>query len=158
MNTIKSKTVVFATLLLYVLLISSCHKDDSTNQPDNSSAQEVQMAVKNGSWQITYFFDSDHDETHHFTGYVFTFNPDGSLTAVKEGATVSGTWSVTQSNSNDDDGGLGDLDFNIFFAAPDDFADLSDDWDIIRFTSSKLELTDVSGGNGGIDYLTFAKL
>jgi len=50
-----------------------------------------------------------------------------------------------------------DLDFNIFFASPPDFEDLSDDWDFISHTSTKIELIDMSGGNGGTDYLTFEK-
>jgi len=50
-----------------------------------------------------------------------------------------------------------DIDFNIFFASPADFAELSDDWDIISHTATKIELKDVSGGNGGTDLLTFEK-
>ena len=51
-------------------------------------------------------------------------------------------------------------DFNLFFSVPDssDFEDLNDDWDIISVTSSKVELIDISGGNGGTDYLTFERL
>lgn len=50
-----------------------------------------------------------------------------------------------------------DIDFNIFFASPADFAELSEDWDIISHTASKIELKHVSGGNGGTDLLTFEK-
>jgi hypothetical protein len=38
-----------------------------------------------------------------------------------------------------------------------DFEDLNDDWDIISRSSTKIELIDISGGNGGTDYLTFEK-
>ena len=51
----------------------------------------------------------------------------------------------------------GDIDFNIFFASPADFSELSEDWDIITNSSSKIELMHVSGGNGGTDLLTFEK-
>ncbi len=51
----------------------------------------------------------------------------------------------------------GDIDFNIFFASPADFEELSDDWEIISHSASKIELRDVSGGNGGVDLLTFEK-
>lgn len=51
----------------------------------------------------------------------------------------------------------GAIDFNIFFASPADFAELSEDWDIISHTASKIELKHVSGGNGGTDLLTFEK-
>ena len=48
-------------------------------------------------------------------------------------------------------------DFNIAFSSPADFADLTDDWDIVQFTSVRIELIDVSGGNGGTDKLVFEK-
>jgi hypothetical protein len=67
-----------------------------------------------------------------------------------------GTWSITDSNSNDDDS-LDDLDFNINFTVSNQLDDLSDDWDIISYTETEIKLIDVSGGNGGTDYLTLSK-
>lgn len=59
----------------------------------------------------------------------------------------------------DFDGGnsTGDIDFNIFFASPEDFSELSEDWNIISYSSNKIELIHESGGNGGTDLLTFEK-
>ncbi|NND63794.1 MAG: hypothetical protein HKN48_11460 [Flavobacteriaceae bacterium] len=119
--------------------------------------------AESGTWIITYFFDTDSDETSDFNGYIFSFNTDGSLVATKGNNTVTGTWSVqddSSNNSSDDDGNsTDDDDFNIFFPVPDtnDFEDLNDDWDIISVSNNKIELIDVSGGNGGTDLLTFEK-
>ncbi|MDH3699350.1 MAG: hypothetical protein OEQ81_11845 [Flavobacteriaceae bacterium] len=57
------------------------------------------------------------------------------------------------------DGGhsSGEVDFNIFFAAPEDFNELSEDWNIVSFSNSIIELIHESGGNGGTDLLTFEK-
>jgi hypothetical protein len=44
------------------------------------------------------------------------------------------------------------------FASPADFTEISDDWHILQETSSKIQLEDVSGGNGGTDLLTFEKI
>ncbi|OAD91569.1 hypothetical protein A7A78_03545 [Aequorivita soesokkakensis] len=154
------KILLKATLVIFIYtgLAMSCDKDDDNSQQQNTTIPQTINTAQSGSWKITYFFDSDHEETGHFTGYVFTFNENGSLVAVKGSTTVTGTWSVTDSNSSDDDGGSNDTDFNIFFASPADFEDLSDDWDIISVSNSKIELTDVSGGNGGTDFLTFQKI
>ena len=56
------------------------------------------------------------------------------------------------------DGGqtTGEIDFNIFFASPEDFNELSDDWNIISYSATKIELIDESG-DGEIDLLTFEK-
>lgn len=156
------KLILKATLVIFIYtgLAMSCHKDDDDNHhdDDHGDRQQIENTAENGNWKVTYFYDSDQVETDHFDGYVFTFNDNGALEAVKGSTAITGTWSVTDSNSSDDDGGSSDVDFNIFFASPDDFEDLSDDWDIISATNSKIELTDVSGGNGGTDFLTFEKL
>lgn len=35
--------------------------------------------------------------------------------------------------------------------------DISDDWHVIAQSSTQIQLQDVSGGSGDIDYLTFTK-
>lgn len=148
------KTLV---VLIVSLVFVGCSEDDSndTNNTANQIADANQVA-ETGSWRISYFWDTDKDETSNFAGYVFNFNSDGTLVATKGNDTVNGTWSVTNSSSSSSSG---DLDFNIFFNVPQssDFEDLNDDWDIIAINSNKIELTDVSGGNGGTDFLTFVK-
>ncbi|MEZ5069461.1 MAG: hypothetical protein R2751_00485 [Bacteroidales bacterium] len=62
---------------------------------------------------------------------------------------------MDQSGSDDDS--PEDLHFHIFFSLSNDFEDLNDDWEILSHSATKIELVDVSGGNGGTDYLTFTK-
>ncbi len=136
-------------LFLFGILVVACNNDDAS--PTNQS--KVENIAKAGTWKITYFYDTDKEETANFTGYNFTFG--SSLTATNGVNTYTGTWSITDSNSNDDT--MDDLHFNIAFTAPPDFEDLSDDWDIIEVTDTKIKLIDVSGGGGGSDYLTFER-
>jgi hypothetical protein len=162
-NLISKSMFIVAVALITV----ACSKDESNttdNANNTNSAQQVTtLMTETGSWKITYFWDTDKDETNNFTGYVFNFNEDGTLVAVKGSTSVAGTWSVvddSSNSSNDDDGdSTDDDDFNIFFSVPttSDFDDLIDDWDIISVSATKIELTDVSGGNGGTDFLTFEK-
>jgi hypothetical protein len=135
------------------LFLASCSNDDDDRQVSTES--EVEANVQKGTWRITKFVDSGDDETNHFAGYAFTFNSSGILDASNGTNNYEGTWSVTDSNSNDDS--IDDLDFNINFNLTNDFEDLNEDWDIISQSSTKIELIDVSGGNGGTDYLTFVK-
>jgi hypothetical protein len=103
---------------------------------------------------------SGTDETNDFTGYIFTFNMDGSLVADNGSTTITGTWSVTGDDSSDDSDDYDssdDIDFNILFSVPPEFADLSEDWDIVSRSGTGIELIHVSGGNGGTDTLTFVK-
>jgi hypothetical protein len=152
----KSMLVKFA-ILIFVSSVSStsCSNNTDDNPTSNNTKTQIENNVKVSTWRITKYIDSGNEETNHFTGYNFTFAANNVLTATNGTNTYIGTWSITDSNSNDD--GLDDLDFNIIFASPPDFEELSDDWHLISQTSTKIELIDVSGGNGGTDYLTFEK-
>lgn len=137
--------------------LMSCSSDDDSASVNNANITEVVNAAQNGTWRITSFIDSGNDETNHFTNYNFTFGNNGVLTAVNGDTTQTGTWSVTDDDSSDDDSPSNDVDFNIGFTSPADFADLTDDWDIVEVTAAKISLIDVSGGNGGTDTLVFEK-
>ena len=128
---------------------------------DSSSSNSVDPApvintVKNGTWRITFYEDSGVNETTNFTGYNFTFGSNSVLTATNGPNTYLGTWSVT-SDTSGDDSPSNDLDFNIAFASPANFEELTEDWNILEKTDTKIKLVHVSGGNGGTDYITFEK-
>jgi hypothetical protein len=154
MNSKKIKTILFL-VLAGLFTFSSCSSNDDNNPPINPIHIQVKNNVQQSTWRITKFIDSGEDETNHFTGYNFTFGINGTLTASNESNTFNGTWSITDSNSNDDS--QNDLEFNINFNLTNDFEDLNDDWDFVSQSSSKIELIDISGGNGGTDNLTFEK-
>ena len=149
----KSKITTLLAVFYFMLFAIGCTNDD--DGPSNSTKDQIETSVQNGTWRITKFIDSDEDETNHFAGYNFTFLSSGVLKADNGVNQYDGTWSITDSNSNDDS--VDDLDFNINFNLTNDFEDLNDDWDIISRSSTKIELIDISGGNGGTDYLTFQK-
>lgn len=140
--------------LLFMLNVASmCSSDDSSSSPDPTP---VINTATQGTWRITSYVDSGTNETNHFTGYNFTFDASNVLTATNGTNTYTGTWSVVVDNTNDDNPSS-DLDFNIAFASPADFADLTDDWDVVSYTATTISLIDVSGGNGGTDTLVFTK-
>ncbi len=154
-------TIVTLTLLLVGLFATSCSSDnnDDTMQDPSVSIQVVTDLAVSGSWIITSFIDSGTDETNDFAGFTFTFNSDGSLVADNGSTSITGNWSVTSDDSSDDDDydSNDDIDFNIMFSAPPEFAELSEDWDIVSRSGTRIELIDISGGNGGTDTLTFEK-
>ena len=145
------KTTLYSLTLL--ALLGACSKWQSNqNQITNISTD--------GTWIVSSYIDDGDDETSDYSTFRFNFLEDGVLNATDLLSSNSnpyvGTWSITDSNSNDDDS-LDDLDFNINFTVSNKLDDLSDDWDIISYTETEIKLIDVSGGNGGIDYLTLTK-
>jgi hypothetical protein len=123
--------------------ISDCD-DDSNGGSNNTTLTQI---FTSGTWYISYFFD-DVDETNYFNGYNFTFNSNGSSLAIKNSNTISGTWNIY----NDSGAEKIELSFDGLL-----LDEIEEDWRIIEYTPTLIKLKHVSGGNGGIDYLTFTK-
>lgn len=130
-------------------LLTFMHCTQETVQPF-TNAEQFGSALTSGTWRITSFIDSGKDQTSNFSGYNFTFNSSGILTAVRDNSTITGSWDT----ENDDD----DLKLYLAFLSPRIFEDLTEDWRITaESTEAKLVLEHLSGGNGGTDYLTLVK-
>lgn len=140
--------------LFFLNTASMCSSDDNSSSSQDTS--EVINTVSSGTWRITLFDEDGNDHTNDFNNYDFTFGASNVLTATNGSTTVTGFWSVTNDDSSDDDSSS-DVDFNILFTSPNDFAELSEDWHILERTATKIRLRHISGGNGGTDLLTFEK-
>jgi hypothetical protein len=145
------KTILFSIGLL--ALTTGCSKwQNNQNQ--------ITKISTDGTWVVSSYIDSGDDETNDFSTFRLNFLEDGVLNGTdllsSNSNPYAGTWSVTDSNSNDDS--LDDLDFIINFNVGNKLDDLSDDWDILSYTDTEIKLIDVSGGNGDTDYLTLSKL
>lgn len=148
-----------AFYILFALFIFSACDDSDDDNGSNGDVAEIENIAMNGLWRITYFFDTDKEETDNFNGYTFDFNNGNVLNATNGSNTYAGTWSVTDDGSGDDNNNdFDDIDFNIGFSSPDDFEELTEDWEIISLSNTKIELRHVSGGNGGTDLLTFERM
>jgi hypothetical protein len=142
--------IVFIFLICFS--ITSCSSDDNNDNSNSTLQETVENNIQSGTWRITKFIDSGIDETSEFSGYNFTFNSAGSLNANNGTNSFDGTWTISSDGS-----GLNDLELNIVFNLMNDFDDLTDDWDFISQTSTKIELIDISGGGEPDDLLTFEK-
>ena len=142
------KKIIVLSLLL-IAGFSSCKKDNNSTTDNSITASNVASTVSAGTWRITLFNDSGTDETNHFTGYNFSFASGNVVTAVNGATTVTGTWSTSSSSSG--------VDMLIAFGSPADFIELTDDWDVVERTNTKIRLQSISGGGGGTDLLIFEK-
>jgi hypothetical protein len=142
--------------ILFTLLIcfstTSCSSDDDNDNSNNTIQETIQNDTQSGTWRITKFIDSGSDETSYFSGYNFTFNSTGVLNASNGTNSFDGTWTISSDGSD-----LDDLELYILFNLINDFDELSDEWDFISQTSTKIELIDISGDGEPDDLLTFER-
>jgi len=150
-------TTFFSRIFLSLgtlLVLLSCSSDNSVIGDNSVEIRQISDVAKSGTWRITNYIDSGKNETNDYAGYNFTFGDNGVLTASNGSNTITGTWSVTNDNSSSSSNGI---DFNISLSSPPNFEELSDEWDIVSSGATKIDLIDISGGNGGTDTLTFEK-
>jgi hypothetical protein len=146
--------IVLGMFLMTIMIVTSCSSEDNGGIIiDTANIQQISETAKSGTWRITSFIDSGKNETAHFVGYDFTFNDNGTITASNGSNSINGTWSVSNGSSSNSS----NIDFDIAFASPNNFEELSEDWDIISISNAKIDLIHISGGNGGTDTLTFEK-
>ncbi len=140
------KIALAAFSFLLLAAFASCSK---SNDDNSSGGNNVTPSA--GTWKITYFFDKQ-DETSNYTGYIFEFNSDGSLSAANGSQTWTGTWLTGFNDSADK--------FLIDFTGtvPSALSELEEDWRIIKMEDNFMHFEHTSGGNGGIDVLKFSKI
>lgn len=143
---IKCRTLLIG-LALVGATFTACSNDGSDSAP--APAPSADKALEEGTWQVSYFYDKDKDETYHFSGYAFTFKSDGKVSAVKGNAVKNGTWAYQTTSSNHDE-------LVLNFGPAEPFEELNDDWHIIEQTATSLKLEDESG-SGGIEKLYFTR-
>ena len=61
-----SSSIISLSALLLLAGLTGCTSDT----PDVTTT-EVESTVTSGVWKITYFYDTDKEETAHFNGYEF---------------------------------------------------------------------------------------
>jgi hypothetical protein len=150
----------FASILMLGILIvslSSCTKpalvpiDDHGGQSTSADAlktapiSSLNTANLLGTWHATYYFDKK-DKTSKLNGYLFNFNANRTVN-VTGPISVNGTWSTNASVTR--------LKLNLGTVKP--LSELNEDYAIVSQTATQLQLTHISGGNGGTSFLTLEK-
>ena len=91
-----------------------------------------------------YLFNSED-----YQGYVFTFSANGTSLAVRNTTSHSGNWASYVES------GYSILELSFI---GDTLEEIEDDWRVIEFSETLIELSNVSGGSGEIQYLNFEKI
>lgn len=109
---------------------------------------DVETTLLDGTWIVALYMDDTDNETANYTGFELDFAADGTVVATNGSDTVNGTWDVISGGTKVV------LDFGTVIP----FDEFNDDWDVFMVEPARVELRDVSGGDGTLDILVFEKL
>lgn len=149
---------------LLIMVIFSIVRTASSNSDINSSPETkntidehdiIAIIVTNGSWKISCYWKSERDEMVNFNGFNFSFGANDELTVTDGTNTYKGTWSMLESNSNNEM--TSDLKFNTALTHPIHYVKIVDGWENIEESPNYFEVREQSIRNGITDFLTFSK-
>ncbi len=138
-------------IILTIIVIASCSSNDDPGNVQTNEFENIKITLIQGEWKVGNLTDGQSDHTADFESFVFTFNEDGTVAATNDLFTETGTWTYDNSSSSDEE-----LVLQFSESAP--FDEINDDWEIIVVSNLKIDLRDVSGGNGDTELLSFTKL
>lgn len=130
----------------YEILEMGLILEDCSN---NYTVDDLENIAIEGQWLVANYNDSGVDETTNYANWIFTFNTDGTVSAINN-TTIYGTWSAIIDS--------GQLKMILDFGTQTPLDEFNDDWDVFDLDVDRIELKDVSGGNGDTDILVFEKI
>ena len=119
---------------------------------NSGTLEDLQNTIIEGYWIVASYIDSGDNNTAVYSNYNLNFNSNGSVVATDGGSsTFEGTWEAfLDSNSN--------LKLLLNFGENAPFDEFNDDWLVIDLQIDRIELYDLSGGDGTEDFLVFERI
>ena len=122
------------------VLLAACGSYSSPTAPVTTST--VTPSTIAGNWVVSSLTQRTEDKSSQFSGYTFTFAAtgadNGTVTATRNGSTVSGTWSHSAAVTYYGSTSTESLVLQLGTASP--FDRLTGTWNVESSTSSSLDL------------------
>jgi peroxiredoxin len=120
--------------------------DDCENSGGGSGETSLDDLLVMGSWNVSYCYYDNENETNHYQGYNYTFYSNGNIIAQKGTNTINGHWDLHDENTYQR------LDLNFEGSYMDD---IKTNWRVIEYNQTTIKLKKENSSN--TDYLTFTK-
>ncbi len=142
---------VFIILSIVTLFFSSC---DVSEDIPLLNELTVTNRMANGTWKITKLVHENTTKTTDYNGVSFEFDAISVMVNNTGTLPVAGGWGVTDEGFE----GAPELVFTMALTSVEPrFITISEDWDIIESTATRLKLKDENLDTNTTDYLTFEK-
>lgn len=143
-------------VLLAVSFFLSCDTDTDDIARSAAEANQLNLIVQQGEWQISQFSLNGSEDTAKYQDYMFVFEEANNLSATSNLDPVTGTWRISNDSGSEFDS-HNDVDFNIFFNSNGKLGELTRNYDVISATNNEINLMVEASENGETATLTFSK-
>lgn len=134
--------------------INECDEEDDRYENDDHSADHLEddnpvisSIIVESLWRVVEYLHEDEDKTQFYNGFQFNFMTEGNVIVSNGTDELEGTWSVINGSGTDT--------FVLDFGQTAPFDEFNDDWVIVEYQDTKLDLRNASGGDGIFDKLVF---
>ena len=148
-NTYIGKTLyAIATVTLGFGAIS-CEKEEEKNDNVNTQVnlEQLRNTVIASQWQISQFTQNGADETANYSAYRLEFADDDIVTISNDTLSSTGFWDLDRNENG--------VNFQLNFNNQPDFEEFQQDWELIDYSSTLVELK--KEDSIAIDYFTLDK-
>lgn len=142
--------------LFSILALISCDADMDDVDLSTAEANQLNLIVKDGNWQITNFTLNGADKTATYADYSFIFEDDNNLSANSPIDQTEGTWRISNDSGSEYDS-YNDVDFNVYFTSNSKLGELTRNYDVISATNSEIILNLEMNENGDTATLSFRR-
>ncbi|WP_309608618.1 hypothetical protein [Flavobacterium sp.] len=126
------------------IILASADDCDDDNIGGNGNPAFISI-ICSGSWKVSYFLNSNNDQTLNYTGYNFVFNANKACVAVKNAVSTNGKWSNSISS--------GKSKFKLKFDGSN-LDELGKKWQVTEFTNTLIKLKSDDKKNDKFLYFT----
>ena len=147
------KRIIILCITLATLCLTGCDESDTTSIPLLNEIV-VGNRLREGNWRITNFTHQSINKTANYAGVTFDFDAISVILSNTQTLPVAGSWGITDEGFE----GQPELVFTMALTSVEPrFINISEDWDIIESTATKLRLKDENIENSTVDFLTFER-
>jgi|SRR5690606_200734 len=144
-----------ALLLVFIaVLLVACSKK---YEQAEMIKKEVKHYVQQGSWKVTKYVRYNEDKTLEWSDALLQFKSNDILHVITDSNTYSGWWKVLVLDETFSGAAYDYVNLNIGFNIHESLDSLNEDWNIVSYSSVKIELMESVPDTSLMDVLTIEK-
>jgi uncharacterized lipoprotein NlpE involved in copper resistance len=124
------KKVIFVIAACIISLASCKNKEEVTPDPTTATVTNLKSSITTGSWSVKVYREKLEDKTSIYSGYVFTFAADGSVSASNNGKVVKGSWANSEAGTSYYGAPPAAATFTITMDGSGSFSKINKSWDV----------------------------